>query len=148
VQIIETDDASKVNCGHSGCHVEVDFTGPVYNATSTDYALTDVYIDMSVASITIAGQEVGGCTSGPQPFQLTGGTLTGKLTCDNPQAGPVADAVAAQEQQVANANGSSNYWDVTSIPQLDVRPLSSTDIGQLVTKEQDEEQSAGHVPGE
>ncbi|MDH6130207.1 serine/threonine-protein kinase [Kitasatospora sp. GP82] len=148
VQILETDDAGKVNCGHSGCHVEVDFTGPVYNATSADYALTDVYIDMSVASITIAGQEVGGCTSGPQPFQLTGDTLTGKLTCDNPQAGPAADAAAAQNQQIANANGSSQYWDVTSVPQLDVRPLSSADIGQLVTKEQDEEQSAGHVPGE
>jgi hypothetical protein len=138
VPIRQLDDGSGITCDHSGCQVTIAFSGPVDNATSKEYALTTVLVDLTIPSITIGDQQVAGCTSGLRPFRLTGTTLTGKLTCDNPQAGPVYDAVTAHQ-------GAETLWAGTGTPSLTVHPLSSAEIDQLVTKEQHEQQSAGHA---
>jgi hypothetical protein len=145
VQILQQNDgASQVGCSHTGCHVDVAFSGPVYNAKTAAYALGTVYIDLTVGSISTGGQQVGGCTSGPQPFQLTGGTLAGRLTCDNPQAGPAFDEANARNQAAANASGgTSEFSDYADDINLNVYVLTGADIDQLVAKEQHELQSLG-----
>ncbi|GAA2229266.1 MULTISPECIES: serine/threonine protein kinase [Kitasatospora] len=144
VQILQQNDgASNVACSHTGCLVNVAFSGPVYNASSAAYVLDKVYIELKVGSITTGGREVGGCTSGLQPYQLTGTSLSGKLTCNNPAGGPLFDQAAAENQARANASGSSQFWDYADRLDLVVHPLSPTDVDQLVAKEQHELQSLG-----
>ncbi|MFF1303380.1 serine/threonine-protein kinase [Streptomyces sp. NPDC058307] len=139
VQILQQNGgASGVRCSSAGCHVNVSFSGPVYNTTSKAYALDTVYIELTVGSITTGGQQVGGCTSGRRPYELTGKALTGKLTCDNPEAGATFDAVSAQSQGRANATGHDSFWDVADDIDLVVHPLSTADIDRLVTKARDE----------
>jgi hypothetical protein len=142
VQIVQQNGgASAVRCSSSGCHVNVAFSGPVYNATSKAYALDTVYIELAVGSITTGGQQVGGCTSGRQPYELTGKTLTGELTCDNPDAGAAYDAASAQNQDRANASGHSSFWDVADDIDLVVHPLSTAEVDRLVARAQQELQS-------
>ncbi|MFJ9003936.1 serine/threonine-protein kinase [Streptomyces canus] len=129
--------ASGVSCGSSGCHVDVGFSGPVSNSTAKEYALDTVYIELTVGSITTGGQQVGGCTSGRRPYELTGKTLTGKLTCDNPEAGATFDAISAQSQGRANTTGHDSFWDVADDIDLVVHPLSTADIDRLVAKARD-----------
>ncbi|WP_280719298.1 hypothetical protein [Kitasatospora sp. MAP5-34] len=144
VQILQQNDgATNVACSHTGCLVNVAFSGPVYNASSAAYVLDKVYIEMTVGSITTGGREVGGCTSGLQPYQLTGTSLSGTLSCDNPAGGPLFDQAAAENQARADALGSSRFSDYTDAPQLVVHPLSPTDVDQLAAKEQHELQSLG-----
>lgn len=140
VEILQTDDgSSNVLCSSTGCRVNVAFSGPVFNSTSAQYALSSVYVDVTVGSITTGGEQVGGCTSGPRPFKLTSATLTGKLTCDNPAGGPIFDRVNARNQAEANAEaGTSEFWDYASDINLDVYVLTSGDIDRLVAKEQRE----------
>ncbi|MGW1255137.1 serine/threonine-protein kinase [Streptomyces sp. NPDC002513] len=144
VQILQQNGgASGVRCSSSGCHVHVAFSGPVYNATSTKYSLTTVYIELTVGSITTGTIEVGGCASGHRPYRLTGRTLDGTLTCDNPRAGATYDSVDAQNQRKANAAGNSSFWDVASDINLRVYPLSSADIDKLVATQERELKSLG-----
>lgn len=144
VDIQQTNDSSSnVSCSSSGCRVNVAFSGPVTNSTSAQYALTTVYIDLTVGSITTGGVEVGGCTSSPQPYHLNDATLSGQLTCDNPQAGATYDEVNAQNQALANANGSNTFWDYARDINLNVYLFTSADINQMVAKEQHELQSLG-----
>ncbi|MDQ0760503.1 serine/threonine-protein kinase [Streptomyces canus] len=139
VQILQQNGgASGVRCSSSGCHVHVAFSGPVYNATSKAYALDTVYIELTVGSISTGGQQVGGCSSGRQPYELTGKTLSSKLTCDNPDAGATYDAVSAQSQERADATGHSSFWDYADDLDLVVHPLSSAEIDRLVAKAQNE----------
>lgn len=142
VQIVQTDDSSSnVLCSSSGCKVNVAFSGPVYDTASAPFAMTDVYVDLTVGSITTGGEQVGGCTSGPQTYQLTGSTLTGSLTCDNPQAGATFDKVNAEGQATANADGSDTFYDYATDINLTVYVFNSSDIDQLVAKEQQELQT-------
>ncbi|NUR02187.1 MAG: serine/threonine protein kinase [Streptomyces sp.] len=144
VQIIEkSGGGSNVRCSHEGCRVNEVFSGPVFNATSKVYALSKVYIELKVGSITTGGEQVGGCSSGRQPYPLAGHTLAGKLTCNNAQAGATFDKVSAQNQDVANANGHSTFWDYADDIHLHVYVFSPADIDQLVAKEQHELQSHG-----
>ncbi|MFJ5546437.1 hypothetical protein [Streptomyces sp. NPDC093225] len=144
VQILQQrGDGSKVACSHTGCLVDVAFSGPVYNATSPAHRLDNVYIEMKVASITTGGQEVGGCSSGLRAYRLTGASLAGKISCNNPAGGPLFDRADAANRARANSSGRSSFWDYTSAPELLVHPLSPTDVDQLVAKEQHELQSLG-----
>ncbi|MFE7931322.1 serine/threonine-protein kinase [Streptomyces sp. NPDC057456] len=133
--------ASGVSCSSSGCHVNVAFSGPVSNSTAKVYALDTVYVELTVGSITIGGQQVGGCTSGRQPYELTGKTLTGKLTCDNPDAGAAYDAASAASQDRANASGHDSFWAMADDIDLVVHPLSNAEVVRLVAKVQSELQS-------
>ncbi|MGW1466695.1 serine/threonine-protein kinase [Streptomyces sp. NPDC002308] len=139
VQILQQNDgASGVRCSSSGCHVHVSFSGPVYNNAPEAYALDSVYIELTVGSISTGDQQVGGCTSGRQPYELTGKTLTGELTCDNPDAGAAYDAASARSQQRADAVGHSSFWDYADDIDLVVHPLSIAEIDRLVAKAQQE----------
>ncbi|MFE7527516.1 serine/threonine protein kinase [Kitasatospora sp. NPDC057542] len=144
VQILQQNDgASNVVCSHTGCLVNVAFSGPVYNASSAAYLLDKVYIELTVGSITTGGREAGGCRSGLQPYQLTGTSLSGKLTCNNPAGGPLFDQASAENQADANASGHSEFWDYAYRIDLVVHPLDPTAVDQLVAKEQNELQSLG-----
>ncbi|GAA3788191.1 hypothetical protein GCM10022403_023330 [Streptomyces coacervatus] len=139
VQILQQNGgASGVRCSSSGCHVHVSFSGPVYNTAPKAYALDTVYIELTVGSISTGGQQVGGCSSGRQPYQLTGKTLTGELTCDNPDGGAAYDAASARSQARANATGHDRFWDYADDIDLVVHPLSSAEVDRLVAKAQQE----------
>jgi hypothetical protein len=144
VQILQQNGgASNVVCSHTGCRVNVAFSGPVYNASSAVYRLEKVYIKLTVGSLTTGGREAGGCSSGLKPYQLNGKSLSGKVTCNNPAGGPLFDQAEAENKDRANASGSSDFWDYANDLDLVVYPLSPADVNQLVAKEQHELQSLG-----
>ncbi|MFF4952035.1 hypothetical protein ACWC2K_22975 [Streptomyces chattanoogensis] len=96
-----------VSCGSGGCTVSQDFTGALTSDAKAHLTGGTVTAVMR-ATVTIDGQDAGGCTSPRSTFPLTGNTVSGTLTCSVPGAGAVYAAVDARYRAQAEAESQAS----------------------------------------
>ncbi|MFJ1791153.1 hypothetical protein [Kitasatospora griseola] len=135
-------DGSSVNCDASGCHVKEVVTSEVLKGDAIVRRLSTVNVQLTVGSLTIDGRAAGSCTSGPQPLPVTGDTVKGTLTCDDPAGAAVYQQVSAANQDRADALGSSSYWDRAEDIEINSLVLTRAEVDQLLATVRQERSAA------
>ncbi|MCL2731918.1 MAG: ATP-binding protein [Actinomycetia bacterium] len=131
--------ASGVNCDSAGCHIKEVVSSDVLADDTVVRNLGQVDVIMSVGSIDIDGRPAGTCTSEPQTMQVSGSTISGTLTCDDPAGGPVFDQVNAQYQGAADASGgTTTFWDHANDITIEALVLTRDEVDRLVAAEEQE----------
>ncbi|WP_404868215.1 hypothetical protein ACI1MP_08430 [Kitasatospora griseola] len=133
---------SSVNCDASGCHVKEVVTAEILKDDAIVRRLSHVNVQLTVGSLTIDGRAAGSCTSGPQPLPVTGDTVSGTLTCDDPAGAAVYQQVSAENQNRANALGSSSYWDRAEDIEIKSVVLTAAEVEQLLATVRQERSTA------
>jgi hypothetical protein len=88
-----------IQCSPAGCNVHESFSGTV-SPGGVQIKSATVTAQLT-APLTIGGQPDGSCVSAPEAFPVSGGQVSGDLSCFDAQAGPVFSAVNAE---------SGNLW--------------------------------------
>ncbi|WP_189270709.1 hypothetical protein, partial [Kitasatospora griseola] len=135
-------DKSSVNCDATGCHVKESVTAKILPDDATIRRLSHVNVLLTVGSLTIDGRAAGSCSSGPQPLPVTGDTISGVLTCDDPSGAAVYQQVSAESQNRANAAGSSSYWDRAEDIEITSVVLTAAEVDQLLATVRQERSAA------
>ncbi|PJN26178.1 hypothetical protein [Kitasatospora sp. CB02891] len=135
-------DGSSVNCDASGCHVKEVVTAEVLKGDAIVRRLSSVNVQLTVGSLSIDGRAAGSCTSGPQPLPVTGDTVNGTLTCDDPAGAAVYQQVSAANQDRANALGSSSYWDRAEDIEINSLVLTGAEVDSLLATVRQERSAA------
>ncbi len=100
-----------LNCSAGGCSVSQKFTGQLTTDARTRLVGGSVTADMS-ATVTIDGQDAGGCSSAQSTFPITGSTVSGTLSCSDPGAGAVFTSVDAKYKAQAEAESRASGGQV------------------------------------
>lgn len=100
--VLTLDSSGKLDCGAAGCSVRQGFTGKLSGEAGERMAGGRVTAVLS-ADVTVDGQPAGGCTSARGTFPVSGGTVSGTLSCSVPEAGPAFSAAEARHKAVAEA---------------------------------------------
>ncbi|MFJ8439026.1 hypothetical protein [Kitasatospora griseola] len=133
---------SSVNCDATGCHVKENVTAKVYPDDQAVRKLSRVNVQLTVGSLTIDGRAAGSCTSGPQPLPVTGDSVKGTLTCEDPAGAAVYQQVSAANQDRANALGNSSYWDRAEDIRINSLVLTRAEVDQLLATVRQERSAA------
>ncbi|MGP8304345.1 hypothetical protein ACTPOK_41920 [Streptomyces inhibens] len=133
-----------VSCGTDGCTVHQSFTGQLTSAAKT--RVTDGRVSAVMrATVTIDGRYAGGCTSSQSTFPLTGDTVSGMLSCSDPEAGAVFAAVNAACKSQTEAEPRASSWRPASChflyvatPVVNAAALAVGEVSKLVKQVQRE----------
>ncbi|MFK0291255.1 hypothetical protein ACIQU6_12365 [Streptomyces sp. NPDC090442] len=102
---LSLDDAGDLGCGPEGCSVAERFSGqldPAAQARSADGTVTAVLR----ATVVIDGRDAGSCTSDRESFPLRDGSVSGALSCVDPDAGSAFAGTDAGSGNSPSGNGS------------------------------------------
>ncbi|MEU9118857.1 hypothetical protein AB0C96_03180 [Streptomyces sp. NPDC048506] len=133
-----------VDCGPGGCTVNQAFTGRLTSDAKTRLIGGEVTATMR-ATVTIDGQDAGGCTSSPSTLPITGNTVSGTLSCSDPGAGAVFTAVNAKYKAQAEAESRASggqpvpyRFPYVATPVIDAAALAVGEVDRLVRQVQRE----------
>lgn len=135
----QKEEGSGVNCDSDGCHVKETVSSDVLANDSIVRNLGQVDVVMTVGSLDIDGHPAGTCSSERQTMQVSGNSISGTLTCDDPAGGAVYDRVSAESQHQADANGTDSYWDHAEDITIEALVLKSSEVDQLLANERQEQ---------
>ncbi|MGD3108858.1 hypothetical protein [Streptomyces sp. YGL11-2] len=135
---------SRVSCDTGACTVHERFTGELTSGTGTRLSGGRITAVMRT-TVTIGGQDAGGCTSPPGTFTLTGNTVSGRLSCSDPEAGsvlaalnPACKAPADAGPRAHGGRPDSCRFRAVADPVVDITVLAVGDADKLVRQVQQE----------
>lgn len=137
-----------VNCSEGGCSVVQNFTGDLSSNSSSVQVTGGQVTATMTATVTINGEPAGECTSGEGTFPVSGASVSGQLSCDDPGAGPVFAGVDGEMRAQAEAESAAE--DGAEVPytipyeadtEVIANALADAEVDRLVDAENQQRQS-------